>query len=150
MRTFLTACLLAVPLAAQDGRVVHVRTVYTFADGRQVVVEESGDAPKAAKAKAAAVCAKCGPACQCGPSCSCDAASYDGRCAAAPKIVASAPVAPPVIPYQGPTYYAPPVYSPPMYYAPRYYQPMPVGAGFRFRGPMGGSFGAEVCLPGGA
>ena len=141
MRTLLALLVCALPVVAQDGRVIHVRTIYTFADGRQVVIEESGD--KATPKAASPLCRKCGEKCSCGAGCTCDAASYDGRCAAAPKIQAVAPPAPAIIPpvyyYPAPTYYAPPVYR----------QNMPAVRFGAQVGPIGFGAGAGYCPPSG-
>jgi hypothetical protein len=131
------ACTL--PALAQEPPAVRTIHVYRYPDGRiaQVVIEEGQ--PPAVKAKA---CPSCGPACQCSP-CDCDAASFNGRCAAAPKIQAVAPPAPAIIPpayyYPAPTYYAPPVYR----------STMPAVRFGGQVGPIGFGAGAGYCPPSG-
>jgi hypothetical protein len=133
------ACTL--PALAQEPPAVRTIHVYRYPDGRiaQVVIEE-GQPPAV---KASPLCRKCGEKCSCGAGCTCDAASYDGRCAAAPKIQAVAPPAPAIIPpayyYPAPTYYAPPVYR----------STMPAVRFGAQVGPIGFGAGAGYCPPSG-
>lgn len=140
----LAAFCFAQSATAQE-RVVKVVTVYTYADGRRVVVEESSEPPRAAVVK---VPCEVRPPAKAAPVSPCELCKQRGGCDCTncacdrmQAIRASGPPAPPVIPPAVPTT----VYYLPTYYVPAA-QPVQIprlGAGVGFQL---GNFSAEACI----
>lgn len=98
------AALLLFAATAFAEQPVKVQTIYVYADGRKVVIEETSDLPRAKTVAKAASCPTCGSACQCGSTCQCDAASWVATCTAvtaAARVKYTAPPGYTIPPYSG-------------------------------------------------
>lgn len=119
--------------APDPWQIAHVRSEYTLANGKKVIIEESGDAWRAEKAAAspvkspaAARCTTCGNACDCGPGCACEEAK--AKLAAAKATAPRKYYLPAAEPEPAPVVYSGlPAWTPTAggYYQGGYYQPMP-------------------------